>query len=341
MINYIPFELLLPSDRIRKFKRLDFLIKNFEVSYHYSSTLFAKAKRKKSNLELGIFAFAPVYDDGESDLAALDFSLDDESELTLDFDAPDETTTHVLTCPAISSKLHWQEALVSLEDWLLNESVHPSITDVILARLALWRAGDPLPPCQTPHVPTRQAVAAQDALGWENFLLGRLSPLWAAAQQDHFTSMGSSKQGKTWVPKLIRQLWLVGWKMWQHRNHIQHRTLTPQDKRHRAHLLGRVSQQFARGKNTLNLDDHYLLENQQDVRKYSNGDLEEWLDRVSHARAAHSRAVARESRALRAQQQFMVRWQATAAQPPLGPPFPTPTATPHLLPPAHPQDPTL
>ena len=126
--------------------------------------------------------------------------------------------------------------------------------------------------------------------------------------------------------------------MWQHRNHTQHRTLTPQDKRHRSQLLGRISQQFSKGKSTLNPDDHYLLESQRDVRKYSNQDMEEWLDRVSNARAAHSRAVARESRALRHQQQFMARWQASAlAPPPQGPTAPSPAA----LQPSHVHAPAL
>ena len=44
--NYIPFEVLLKSNKVKRFKKLDYLIKDFEISYHYSATLFAKAKRK-------------------------------------------------------------------------------------------------------------------------------------------------------------------------------------------------------------------------------------------------------------------------------------------------------
>lgn len=61
--NYIPFEILLKSNEIKPFKELDFLIKKHEFSYHYSSTLFAQARRKPIAQNLGIFAFAPVYDD--------------------------------------------------------------------------------------------------------------------------------------------------------------------------------------------------------------------------------------------------------------------------------------
>lgn len=60
--NYIPFETLLASNEIKPFDELNYLIKNHEVSYHYSSTLFVKSRQKAASNHQGIFAFAPVYD---------------------------------------------------------------------------------------------------------------------------------------------------------------------------------------------------------------------------------------------------------------------------------------
>ena len=68
--NYIPFETLLATNEVKPFKDLDFLIKKHEISYHYSSTLFAKAKRKEITKNEGVFAFAPVYDNGTSTTAS-------------------------------------------------------------------------------------------------------------------------------------------------------------------------------------------------------------------------------------------------------------------------------
>lgn len=62
MTNYIPFEVLLPSDEVKSFRELDYLIKKHEVSYHYSASLFAKARKEVIAETSGIFAFAPVYD---------------------------------------------------------------------------------------------------------------------------------------------------------------------------------------------------------------------------------------------------------------------------------------
>ena len=60
--NYVPFETLLSSGEMKNFDELDYLIKKHEVSYHYSASLFAKARRKEATTNTGIFAFAPVYD---------------------------------------------------------------------------------------------------------------------------------------------------------------------------------------------------------------------------------------------------------------------------------------
>lgn len=80
MTNYIPFETLLSSNEVKPFKDLDFLIKNHEISYHYSSTLFAKAKRKEQSTNEGIYAFAPVYDDEDG----LSFSTDATRSIQID-----------------------------------------------------------------------------------------------------------------------------------------------------------------------------------------------------------------------------------------------------------------
>ncbi len=70
MTNYIPFETLLASNEVKPFPDLHFLIKDFEVSYHYSAGLFAKARRKRPSDLNGLFAFAPIYDYSGSEIAS-------------------------------------------------------------------------------------------------------------------------------------------------------------------------------------------------------------------------------------------------------------------------------
>lgn len=61
MTNYLPFEVLLKTPTLQAFHQLDFLVKSYEISYHYSATLLSKARRKVVKQKKGIFAFAPVY----------------------------------------------------------------------------------------------------------------------------------------------------------------------------------------------------------------------------------------------------------------------------------------
>jgi len=67
-INYVPFETLLRSAELGAFKDLDFLIRDYEISYHYSANLLVQSRKKSKLTEGGVYVFAPVYDD-HKDLA--------------------------------------------------------------------------------------------------------------------------------------------------------------------------------------------------------------------------------------------------------------------------------
>ncbi len=63
-VNYIPFEALVQNKKEQSFKDLDYLIKDFDISYHYSATLYLKSLQKQQDLnDLSLLAFAPVFDD--------------------------------------------------------------------------------------------------------------------------------------------------------------------------------------------------------------------------------------------------------------------------------------
>ena len=62
-MNYLPFEALVQNNKYQSFQNLDYLIKDFEISYHYSATLYLKSLQKKQELNnLNLLAFAPVFD---------------------------------------------------------------------------------------------------------------------------------------------------------------------------------------------------------------------------------------------------------------------------------------
>ena len=74
----------------------------------------------------------------------------------------------------------------------------------------------------------REAIAEQDQIGWWNFSLGRMSTKFAPIQSRHYESLGLRRTGAVWARKLITELNEILWEMWEHRNHVLHKTMTPQ-----------------------------------------------------------------------------------------------------------------
>ncbi|MGB0863352.1 MAG: CHAT domain-containing protein [Saprospiraceae bacterium] len=66
MLHYVPFEALIASDNERNFQKMPYLIKDFEVSYHHSVTLYSGfAQRERYNHNNSMLAVAPVFDKNE------------------------------------------------------------------------------------------------------------------------------------------------------------------------------------------------------------------------------------------------------------------------------------
>lgn len=65
VLNYLPFELLLKNNQQKDFKDLDYLLKDYEISYHYSATFYAKRKVKRTFDSEQLLAFAPVFGDSD------------------------------------------------------------------------------------------------------------------------------------------------------------------------------------------------------------------------------------------------------------------------------------
>jgi hypothetical protein len=226
-------------------------------------------------------------------------------------DAENEDTYHILKCPSTSAYSTWTEALDALDDWMAVEGTDSSLRDAIIQRLASWRCGDLARPVHGPST-LQMAIRAQDKLGWHNFLMGRISPLLSTYQDVHYKHLQSRKTGNSWTHKVASQLWLVLWKMWEHRNHVAKHSLTAQDKRDLRHLQDQVKQQFQKSKTTLDPPDRWLLSDRSAILNYKITDLRQWLSQVTTARQASACRAAKEANVLLAQQRLMVQWRATA-----------------------------
>jgi CHAT domain-containing protein len=76
---HLPFEVLLASNETKPFHELDFLIKGFDISYQYSTTIYQQLKSKPTIKDKSLLAFAPVFEDGQTISTAsrsMDFIVD-------------------------------------------------------------------------------------------------------------------------------------------------------------------------------------------------------------------------------------------------------------------------
>lgn len=62
---HLPFELLLKNNEKKPYHDLDFLLKDYEVNYHYSVTAYSKLKEKPTIQDYSLLAFAPVFSKGK------------------------------------------------------------------------------------------------------------------------------------------------------------------------------------------------------------------------------------------------------------------------------------
>jgi CHAT domain-containing protein len=64
MLHYVPFETLIASDKERSFQKMPYLIKDFEISYHHSVTLYSDFAQKDTYSNASsMLAVAPIFDD--------------------------------------------------------------------------------------------------------------------------------------------------------------------------------------------------------------------------------------------------------------------------------------
>ena len=95
-----------------------------------------------------------------------------------------ETAPHVWVCPSESARKVWETAEVDMGKWLARLKTSPQVARVLRSRIRSWRANtrkDPLHFITFPGL--REAVGAQDRMGWKSAFEGRWHLDWAAVQQ--------------------------------------------------------------------------------------------------------------------------------------------------------------
>ena len=96
--------------------------------------------------------------------------------------------------------LHWMEFGTHIEIWELDESPYREELE--------------------------QAIQAQNFIGWDNMLKGRILHNWGDIQmkyyEEYYDEVPNYLSATTWASKLIRQLLYFSLSAWQHRNNHLH-----------------------------------------------------------------------------------------------------------------------
>ena len=230
-------------------------------------------------------------------------------------DREDETTKHVVQCQDARAAACWAAEVTRVHQWMESVNTEPTLHASILKRLAAWRSGRPLPPLHGLSPPVAAAIAEQDAIGWWNFLLGRVSARFADVQAAHYLSIESQRGGRTWLTALIREVADLSFAMWEHRNNVLHNTMTPKDQAELATLRQLIKDEFAKGLATLLQQDQHWLQEKDLLLKMTLSETRLWLATMDGARAAHRAQVALLQDRHRPAREFMERWLARAAPP--------------------------
>lgn len=100
VLNLIPFDALLKNPQVEDFQNLAYLIKDFGITYHYSTELWQNSVNQqwqgKTN---SLLAFAPIFDDAENvKLSVADntfrYFIQDEIQVSLPYSEREVTAIH-------------------------------------------------------------------------------------------------------------------------------------------------------------------------------------------------------------------------------------------------------
>jgi hypothetical protein len=199
-----------------------------------------------------------------------------------------ETTHHVIQCPDPRMRQQWEESVEGLEMWMDEVDTDPEINNCFSKVLC---QADPtsfelectdLPPSH----PVRRAAEDQDKIGWFYFTEGKISKLWAEAQQAHYHTHHSRRSGQGWAGQLVDHLLALTHSQWTTRCD----TLHEQDNnglrmREGAELETAISNQFRLGLEGLHpRDHHFISRGHSQVTDMHGQEKKAWLSGILIAR---------------------------------------------------------
>ena len=194
-----------------------------------------------------------------------------------------ETIDHVFQCRHPGNTAHRSLAFDQLRKHLKKKRTATNITTMILQALKAWSENRSFIP--NGLLRAWGAAENQTKIGWQQFLLGKISKKWIDIQARYLLQVGSKKSAFNWATELIRRLWKIAWQLWKYRCDFAH----SKDSNWYASRVDSISSQvraeFSRGKQgATGLHARWWKQPVEQILSLSLEAQERWLESVRGVR---------------------------------------------------------
>ena len=197
-------------------------------------------------------------------------------------DQQEEDNLHVLKCQSDEATDTWTQCMIDLIKYMRKLNTSETVIEAITTFMYSWRNDIDFPTTADydPHI--QRALKEQHMIGWDNFVLGRISKLWRTV----LLQMYSNHRCKQLTPKLLIQRLLdIAFQMWDNRNKILHDKTNIHELHGIKEIDFKIKYQLALGTDNLIPNDHHLVDIDQDTMlNKSLFHKKEWLNSVEAAR---------------------------------------------------------
>jgi hypothetical protein len=203
-------------------------------------------------------------------------------------DHQEEDAEHVLRCQGSGAKEHWETSIEELAKWMRSQQTAPAITNAVCEGLNAWYNGQRM---EGERFSSRitNAIEQQTRIGWRNLLEGFPAKAWAECQDDYWQRIRSKRSARRWVTALVIKLANTAWRMWDHRNAVNHEQETNTFSRE---INSEIQAEYALGFANLGQAARSLARQAMDqLLRKGIGYRQQWLRSIKAARA-HQQVLA-------------------------------------------------
>jgi hypothetical protein len=223
-----------------------------------------------------------------------------------------ENARHVVECKGTGTDSTFDLAVTKLETSMTELDTAPWLLAAIVKRIRQWRRhGDRALPRFTGYDQwgTQHAVRDQDAIGWYQFLIGRIARKWSDAQQRYIDSLNKKNSGRRWAASLIQKALDVAWDMWEQRNDIKHNTLHPRRAAEVMAIKVRLQMLYRQGRTAFLPQDGLLFaKTEETLLKGTPGEMLQWISSVVLASRRAAAAATDLELSMKSERNLMQRW---------------------------------